>query len=285
MNSFSLIQQRYSSMSPVEKRIADCILEDPEHITKSTIVYLARKANVSQGSVSNFAVSLGFPGFSQLKINLAQNLPAAGETADSRADTAAGKRTMRDLIESSRASFESTLDTVPAANFNEAAQILSEADHIILTGFAHSAPVAQDIAFRLMSLGLPAQVITDALVAHVACANLGEKGVLFAISHSGRTRDTVTCARIARQAGAKVICFTSYARNELSQLSDITFVSVSNEAQYYRESMTARLTQLIMGDCLVEMIAERIGPRAVERLDAIVDIFERNREALASDLL
>ena len=34
MNFLNTIQQRYMSMSPVEKRIADCILEDPEMMTK-----------------------------------------------------------------------------------------------------------------------------------------------------------------------------------------------------------------------------------------------------------
>ncbi|MDO4548489.1 MAG: transcriptional regulator, partial [Clostridia bacterium] len=74
MNALSLIQKNYSSMSPVEKRIADCILADPEAAINATVVYISAKAEVSEGSVMNFASMLGFKGFSQMKINLAQNL-------------------------------------------------------------------------------------------------------------------------------------------------------------------------------------------------------------------
>lgn len=279
MNSLSLIQQRYSSMSPVEKRIADCILADPEQIAKSTVTYIAKEAGVSQGSISNFALSLGFSGFSQLKINLVQNLPAP----ETDAAASSSHAVMRRLIESARASFERTFDTVSPESFRKAAEILLSADRIVLTGFAHSAPVAQDLAFRMMSIGLPTQVVNDALIANVACSQLTEKGVLLVISHSGRTKDALTCAKIAKKANARVICFTSYARNPLQQLSDVTFVAVSNESQTYRESMTARLTQLLIGDCLLDYVAHEIGDAAIERMDSTVEIFESNREKLPED--
>ena len=67
MNCLSLIQQKYPGMSPVEKRIADCIMEDPQAAVNATIVYIAARAQVSEGSVINFASSLGFKGFSQMK--------------------------------------------------------------------------------------------------------------------------------------------------------------------------------------------------------------------------
>jgi DNA-binding MurR/RpiR family transcriptional regulator len=93
----------------------------------------------------------------------------------------------------------------------------------------------------------------------------------------------LSCARIAKQAGAKVICFTSYARNPLVLLSDIAFVAVSNEAQNYRESMTARLTQLVIGDCLMDYVVRELGDEAVELLDSTVEIFESNRENLLTE--
>jgi len=281
MNFLNTIQQRYMSMSPVEKRIADCILEDPEMMTKSTVIYIAKKAGVSQGSVTNFAISLGASGFSQLKINIAQNLPAS----TSPSNTGEKNKVMHKMLESAKISFETTLDSLAEEDFKAAAEMLLNADRIIVVGFAHSAPVALDIATRLLSIGLPAQVINDALTANVACARLNEKGVLLAISHSGRTRDSLACAKTAKNVKAGVIGFTSYSVTPLSEISDITFVAVSNETQNYRESMTARLTQLIIGDCLVEYIAQKIGNDAVERQDSTAEIFESNREKLLFDYI
>lgn len=279
MNGFHLMKQRYSSMSPAEKKIADYILEDPERAAGTTIVCLAREAGVSPGSISNFAGSLGFSGFAQLKLNLARNL---GET-EAKEEEKLEKPLLRGLMESARSSFESTFQTVSEEAFYRAAKEMIQAKRILLVGFAFSAPVAQDIAFRVMSLGLPAQAMTDALAASVACSHLDGESILFVISTSGRTKDALNCARTAKLAGAKVFCFTSYARNPLVELSDQAFVAVANEAYSYRESMTARLTQLMMGDYLVEILADLIGPRAVERFDSVVDVIEKNREALPAD--
>ncbi len=278
MNGLNLIQQQYSSMSPAEKRIADCILKDPALVTKSTLVFLAKEAGVSPGSITNFAASLGFSGFSQLKINLAQNLPAEGEV---RAGAGSGQnRVLRSMIESARSSFEATLETVSEGDFSEAAGILAGAGRIIVIGFAYSAPVAEDLAFRLMALGLPAQAMTDSLAADLACSSLGERGVLLAVSHSGRTKEVLRCAQTAKQAGARILSLTSYAKSPLAELSDIHFVAVSNEALNYQVSMTARLTHLLLGDYLLELTAERIGAGAVERVDSILDVLEQNREAI-----
>lgn len=266
-------------MSPVEKRIADCILADPELTTKSTVVYIAKAAGVSQGSITNFSLSLGFSGFSQLKINIAQNLPTSLEN-DNLSKHNSPNNTFRKLVDSAKSSFESTIDTISDDAIARASDILIHANRIVLTGFAHSAPITHDLAFRLMGIGLPAQAINDVLIANVACSQLTETDVLLAISHSGRTRETLTCARIAKKSNAKVICITSYARNPLALLSDIAFVAVSNESHSYRESMTARLTQLIIGDCLIDHITNEIGEKAIERLDSIIEVFESNREDL-----
>jgi len=271
-------------MSPVEKRIADYILANPELITKSTVVHISKEAGVSQGSITNFALSLGFPGFSQLKINLARNLPVSSEN-DSSVTLNSPNSILLKLIDSATTSFENTVDTISDDTIKLAADILIHANRIVLTGFAYSAPIAQDLAFRLMSIGLPAQAINDDLIAYVACSQLSENDVLLPISVTGRTKEILTCARMAKKKDAKVISFTSYARNPLSLLSDVVLIAVSNESHSYREAMTARLTQLVLGDCLVEYITNEIGEQAVERLDSVIEIFERNREARVADIL
>lgn len=59
----SVLKQRLSSMTPVEKRIAACILEAPGEVINETLTHLAARAKTSAGSVANFATSMGFKGF------------------------------------------------------------------------------------------------------------------------------------------------------------------------------------------------------------------------------
>lgn len=277
MNCLSMIQQRYPEMSPVEKRIADCILEDPEAAVNATIVYIAAKAQVSEGSVINFSVSMGFKGFSQMKIHLAQSLTSYN-TPNLLKQDATPKQVMRNLIDRALNSFESTCD-VMGDEMERAAGLLMEADRIYVVGLASSNIVAGDLAFRLMRIGLPGQAFSDPLIAGVACAQMTEKSVMIAVSNSGRTRDILSCVKQAKEAGAHLVCLTSNGYSPLAKECEVSFVAVSMEAQAYQEAVTARLTQLMISDCLVQYIASRLGNDAIVRLDKMVEVYEQGREA------
>ncbi len=87
-------------------------------------------------------------------------------------------------------------------------------------------------------------------------------------------------AQTAHSLGVKVIGLTSYPNSPLAKLSDVTLVSVSMEAQDYRESTTARLTQLMIGDCLIDCLTNRISNEAIVYLDKRVEVYEQHRESI-----
>lgn len=278
MNCLSLIQQKYPTMSPVERRIADCVLQDPKATVNATIVYIAAKAQVSEGSVINFAASLGFKGFSQFKIQLAQSL-VAYNVNDPFAEEDTPKQIMRKLIERAKNSFESTYDSM-GEELERAAELLIGADKISVIGLANSQSVASDLAFRLMRIGLPVQAFVDPLIAGVACAQMTEKSVVLAVSNFGRTRDILSCVKLAKEVGAHSVCLTSNAYSPLAKECEVSLVAVSAEAQEYQEAVTARLTQLLISDSLVQFVVHKIGNEAVVRLDKMVEVYEQGREAL-----
>lgn len=278
MNCLSLIRQRYSSMSPVEKRIADCILSEPEKVMNSTLVYVAAKAKVSEGSVINFANSLGYKGFSQLKINLAQNVSTYNMQDEvTREDSP--KQILRKLIDRATASFESTYDTI-GEELQDAVDILLGAGRIVVVGVGHSTAIARDLGIRMMRIGLPAVAEADSLLAGIMSTQMKENDVVFAVSNSGRTKEVLMVAETARSIGGKVICLTSHPNSPLVKMSDVSLVAVSVEAQNYREPTTARLTQLMIGDCLIDCLANQISNDAIVYLDKMAEVYERHRESL-----
>lgn len=278
MNCLSLIRQRYAGMSSVEKRIADCILAEPEKVMNSPLVYVAKKAKVSEGSVINFSNSLGYKGFSQLKINLAQYV-STYSVHDEVTREDSPKQILRKLINRAIVSFESTYDTI-GQELQSATDLLSKAGKIVVVGVGHSMVIAKDISIRMMWLGLPAIAETDPLLAGTMSTQMKENDVVFAVSNSGRTREVLMVAQTAHSLGVKVIGLTSYPSSPLAKLSDVTLVSVSMEAQDYRESTTARLTQLMIGDCLIDCLTNRISNEAIVYLDKRVEVYEQHRESI-----
>ena len=273
-NGLALIKQRLSSMSPVEKKIANCILADPARAVNSTIGKLAADAGTAVSSVVNFAVSLGFKGFSELKINLAQNLSET--TGVKYVDVNAAddpKAAMRNLIASAMVSFEDTYAAI-GDELTEAGEILMQSKQIGIYGVGTSMPLAQDAYYRLLRLGLPATFCQDALFASLSASQVPSGSCALVISHTGRTNSVLTAAALAKERGAKVIALTSFAVSPLTQMADVSLLAISGEARAYQEALVSRLTKVLIIDSICAYIAAKKGLDAIQSLEKEIEMLE-----------
>lgn len=273
-NGLALIKQRLSSMSPVEKKIANCILADPSRAINSTIGRLAADAGTAVSSVVNFAVSLGFKGFSELKINLAQNLTERPEVKYVDANAADDpKSAMRNLITRAVVSFEDTYSALDQ-ELAEAGDLLLQAAHIEVYGAGQSLPLAQDAYYRLLRLGFPAVFTPDPLCGSLSASQVPPDSCALVISHSGRTASVLNSASLAKARGAKVIALTSFAVSPLTQLADVSLLAISGEAQAYQEALVSRLTKMLLLDSLCMYLCAKRGAEAVRSVRREMEILE-----------
>lgn len=282
-NAISALRQRLSSMTPAEKKIAVCILDDPGAVINETITHLAKRAGTSAGSVANFAAAMGFRGYSDMKIQLAQGLDKAGQPAFDGVEAGDDALSaMRKLIASAQTAFSDTYDSL-GDSLDRAAALLMGARRIEIYASGSSLPVGQDVHYRLMRLGLPAVILPDALLACMSASQLTGDDVALAISHKGRTTNTLAAAEMAKRRGAKVIALTSFHASPLAELSDVCLVSVSGEAVEYREAVVSRLTQLVMIDSLCAYIAAQRGMESMRYLDNEIEVLEQYRKREGDD--
>jgi len=279
IRALSLLKQRLPSMTPTEKKIASCILESPDVVINETITHLAERAGTSSGSVANFAASMGFRGFSDMKIQIAQSLETSGTPAFDGVDASDDPRAaMQKIIASAQTAFKDTLDAM-GDELAQAAQLLMSARRIEIYSGGSSLPIGQDVHYRLMRLGLPAVILPDPLLACMSASQLTDSDVALTISHKGRTTNTLAAAEMAKRKGAKVIALTSFHASPLAALSDVCLVSVSGEAIAYREAVISRLTQLVIIDSLCAYIAAQRGLEAMQYLDNEIEVLEQYRKS------
>ena len=67
------IKVHYQEFSKGEKKIADFLMQHPESILPLYITDLAKKCGTSEATIVRFAKRLGFDGYQQLKIAIAQD--------------------------------------------------------------------------------------------------------------------------------------------------------------------------------------------------------------------
>lgn len=279
IDALSTIQKNYHTFSAVETKIADVILAAPQKAVHFTMQQLSVQAGVSSGSIINFCNRIGFSGFTNLKIELAQSLSKQNQKIFLKSDgNPGGKEKMHQIIAQTISSFQTTYDGISEREFEDAALMLAKVKgKIEIYGVGSSSMVAMDAYYRFMRIGLPAYAVTDALLCSVSASMLQKGSVAFGISHSGRTKETLRAMELAKEHGAKTICLTSFANSPLAKLCDSSLIISSIESEGYQEAMVSRLSQLMIVDSLCAYIGSMDCRKSLHLMENLAEIYEEHR--------
>lgn len=220
-----------------------------------TTAVLSKKINVSQGSIINFSNSLGFNGFSELKLNVAQNIPNREQViSESLCKEDLPHTVLKKLSEEILQTFQMTISALQNSELEHAANIIMQKTHIEIYGVGSSSMIANDAYYRYMRQGFPVIAVTDPHIASVSASLLDENSAIIIISYSGRSMEIVKTAEIAKKKGAAIISVTSFSDSPLAKLSDVCLVSASKEADKNKEAIAARHSQLLILDSLLAIL-------------------------------
>lgn len=247
----TLIRGMYPSFHEGERKIADYILDNPLLVINMTAHQLAKEVGAADSSIIRFSKRLGFEGFVELKINLAKNLKNPEMLLQEDIQSEDDEYTiLRKAASSNIAAIEDTIALLNSDHFKKAVSLLENADEIVFMGLGSSAVIVNDAYYRFSRLGLNVKVSTDPVLMRITAGNLKENGVAFAISHSGRTIDTVRSLEIAKQKGAATISLSSFVGSPISDVSDVQLIAASKESKLMREAVASRIAQLTILDAL-----------------------------------
>lgn len=272
------LQHLQAGLPPAAARIAQLILASGEAVLRMSITEVAEQAEASEGSVVSLCRRVGASGFQELKILLSRDLVApirliqedlvpTDTTADVMAHIfAAHARTLAD-----------TQAILAEQDVNRAVTMLREAARIEVYGIGSSAPIAWDLAYRLLQLGLRAQAVVESHVQAVSASQCDPSTTVVTVSHSGSTVETVLAARLAKEAAAQVIGITRLGRSPLQRHCDVVLHTVANETKYRPEAMSSRVAQLAIVDVLVTAVAMVDPGQAVEQLERSARVIAEKR--------
>ena len=269
-----LIRSHLTSFSPAERRAADVVLAGSLELLEMSVTELAERASTSAASVVRMCTSIGLRGYQELKTRLAiEHVPDAdldGGPAGNGGELAA--RILREFASALK-------DTAAVLDIGSVSDVVGEllaARRIHFTAVGTSAMIASDCAYRLTTLGLDVFFVADVHAQHIQARMLNEGDVLFAISHTGSTFETLAAARAARSAGAKVMALTSFYRSPLTELCDHTIIAGSAETKVRVEALTSRLVHLAVFDALYILLKQQL-PDADRHLRATSEVLAEHR--------
>lgn len=277
MNLLVQIRDRLESLNKSERKVAQVILRDPNTATRLTIAALAQAASVSEPTVNRFCRNFEAKGYPDFKIQLAQSL-AEGTPYVSRSvepDDTAEQYTDK-IFSSTIAALDSSRKEVDAKLVTKAVDYLSQAKQISFFGLGASAAVAMDAQHKFFRFNLPVAHYDDVMMMRMVAAAARTGDVIVVISYTGRTRDLVEVAEIARESGATVVGITS-DNSPLAKVSTVVLSVPCPEDTDVYMPMTSRIVQLTLLDVLATGVILRRGADFQGHLKKIKDSLKATR--------
>ncbi len=249
-----------ADLSKSERKVCDYIVENPSEVVHMAVSELAEATRVSDATVIRTSKKLGFESYQDFKILLAQNIvtPIQSINEEITKDDDTGD-IMKKVFQGIIHTMNYTYEIQDAATLEKAADYIVNARHICIVGLGNSHAVAEDVQHKFLRLGLDASAFSDTHLQVIRASSLNSSDVLFAISHSGSSKDVVHAAKIAHENHARVISITNIGKSPLANISDIALHTSSDETKYRHVALASRLAQMAIVDVIYTMIALKIN--------------------------
>ncbi len=249
----------------------------------STVASLARRAGVSDPTVTRLMTRLGFDGFPGFQQALLAELDSRMRSPlsvmeEKRFAPHAKPDAIREYLRSAAACLERSVMTTPAQTYEAAVKLLLEAKgRVLLLGGRFSRHLAgmfgsylREIRGGVEDLGLLNVTSFDALI------GVSRTDVLVVFDYRRYQMDVVRFAEQAALRGAALILFTDSWQSPLARRARAT-ITAETEADSPHDSMVAAQAQI---EVVVKRILERGKDAARNRLEALEAVRAANAVAL-----
>ncbi|MFG1646314.1 SIS domain-containing protein [Amycolatopsis sp. NPDC049252] len=252
-----VISERLPQLRKSEQKVAALVLDDPARVIHESVAALSKRAQVSEPTVMRFATGMGFEGYQDFKMQLAQSLalgiPVTQSSITEADDTATAVNKIFSYAVTSLAHARDHLD---ATALEKAASLLAKATEIVFFGVGASSIVALDAQQKFPILNVPCSAPTDQQMMLWAGSLAKPSTAVVAFSNSGRTTSVIEATASAKAQGAATIAIVG-ATGPLSEIVDAAIVVETFENTDFYTPTTSRLAALTAMDALATLVAIR----------------------------
>lgn len=257
--------------SKAERQLASMILDDLDYVSKAPIADIAKRAGVSEPTVTRFARALGCEGIRDFKYHLAQALAVGGNylKPSPLKREEREERVLASICGSAVTAIETLRSSIDMKTIDLIGDHVSNARSILAYGSGgNSSIMATELHNRLFRLGLSVIAHSDGQMQRMTASVATPETVVIALSISGYSPSVVDSVRISRHYGAKTVAVTAPG-SALAREADILLpFSVPEDSNLYKPN-AARYAMLAIVDLIAMTTAEAIGPSVLEGLRRI----------------
>ena len=275
------IEAGYATLRKSERIVADHLRQVSGARMNLSITEFGRNLGVSEATISRVSRALGYAGFQDMKLSMAEgagsrsgfaNIPVEIDESDSLIKTSGNLAMLLSvcLQGTQRMLDAGQLDTVVAA--------LLAAHKIVFVGVGGAAAICQEAAHLFSKAGLDAIAYNDGYSQIIAAANLDSTSVMVGVSHTGTTETVANALTVARENKCVTIAITSDPASAVGLAAEITLAtwnSSTPSVPLYGDFIEGRISQLFLIDLLYLGVLFKAGPKTSRHLTATSAALEK----------
>ena len=265
----------YENLSTVERKLADYILENYHQLNVSSCADLATATNTSPASVVRFCRKIGFSGFSEFKLSISQSWidQSAGQLNITKDDTTSEIK--QKVLMFNKSVIDGMFTTLGEEVLEQAADLLCNASRVVIIGDGGSGCSARDAYNIFLLLRIKCEYVTDPFFQITVINQLEKNDVLFAISNSGRSKNTIENLKQAKGKNITTIGIVGVPNSPASKYLDVELQTNIFESDFFCDSAAAQICELNAIAVLHSLIRIRskkadlyVGDQLTNALDA-----------------
>jgi len=269
------IRTYQSQMPATMAKIAAVLIDDPKAPLNLSITDLAERAGTSAASVTRFCRMIGYGGYAQLRVGIAEDVGRGGakaawigEIGRSFGPDDSPDEIRNALLNTHVLSLQTTAGLLDMPTAIRVAERIVKARQLDVYGVGGSALTALETEARLYRIGVNVHTWAEVHNGLTSAAILDDRCVAIGISNTGRTDETIQMLTVAKASGAHTVAITGNPDSPLARLADDVLIAASPDGYLQPADLSARHCQLFVVDLLYLLIAQSNFDRTTRFLAA-----------------
>ena len=221
--------------SPTERSIATYFLEAGEALREQSARSIAARLYTAPSTISRLCKRLGYAGYNEFRddyLDELRYLSSAFADVDANQPFRKGDDTRTIAAKLGalyRETVDDTLQLTDGEALEQAVRIVAGARNVFVHSAGPQSYLAEDFVDKMARIGRRVIVSHKDDTSYFLSGGARSDEAFLVLSYSGETGGALRVARQAKEVGAPVIALTSYGRNTLSELADVTLCVSTRE--------------------------------------------------------
>ncbi len=240
----SRIRSNYGSLTKLQKKIANYILNNQEEVLHSSITTLARKIGTNPPAITRFCQGLRYKGFSELKFYMENQLvPTAGTMSRLNKDDTVST-IIQKMLKFDVDALSDSLLLLDKARVEAAINLISRAKMVHFYGEGGNTSTTLFAYQLFLQIGVPCNCFNDPGLMIMGTTHLQRGDVVIGISYSGSAEDALNAMKLARSHGATLITISAFPSSPMARLAHIPLCYSCNIYDDLRYFHVARICEI-----------------------------------------